>query len=138
VQGLRTVANLSIMAGSAPEFLQASFPTREQAEANMRERVEKDIAGRDANDALYQYDSSRTYNPWSNLEKITAPMVWINSADDFINPPELGLAEKALPRLKTTTYRLIPSSPETRGHSTHTWAKFWKTDLIDLLKRTEK
>jgi homoserine O-acetyltransferase len=126
------------MAGSAPEYLQAQFPTRAQAEANIRERVEKDIASRDANDFIYQFDASRTYNPWPNLEKITAPTVWINSGDDFINPPELGIPEKALPRLSSVTYRLIPSSPDTRGHGTHTWAKFWKDDLTALLQKTQK
>ncbi|OYW81181.1 MAG: hypothetical protein B7Z26_05425, partial [Asticcacaulis sp. 32-58-5] len=138
VQGLRTAAALSVMAGSAPEYLQAQFPTRAAAEANIRERIDRDIASRDANDFIYQFDASRTYDPWPNLEKITAPMVWINSGDDFINPPELGIPEKALPRLKTTTYRLIPSSPDTRGHGTHTWAKFWKDDLTALLKKTER
>ncbi|WP_189485439.1 alpha/beta fold hydrolase [Asticcacaulis endophyticus] len=138
VQGLRTAAALSVMAGSAPEYLQAQFPTRAQAEVNIRERIEKDIASRDANDFIYQFDASRTYNPWPNLEKITAPTVWINSGDDFINPPELGIPEKALPRLSSVTYRLIPSSPDTRGHGTHTWAKFWKDDLTALLKKTQK
>lgn len=138
VQGLRTAAALSVMAGSAPEYFQAQYPTREAAEANVRERINKDIASRDANDFLYQFDSSRTYNPLPGLEKITAPTVWINSADDFINPPELKIPETVLPRLKTVSYRLIPSSPDTRGHGTHTWAKFWKDDLVQLLKKTER
>ncbi|ESQ83865.1 hypothetical protein AEAC466_11085 [Asticcacaulis sp. AC466] len=138
VQGLRTAASLSLIAGSAPEYLQANFPTREKAETYWRARIEADIASRDANDFLYQFDASRNYNPWPDLEKITAPMTWINSADDFINPPELGAPDLALKRLKTVRFRLIPSSPDTRGHGTHTWAKFWKDDLSDLLKRTAK
>ncbi|MBP2159331.1 MULTISPECIES: alpha/beta fold hydrolase [Asticcacaulis] len=138
VQGLRTAAALSVMAGSAPEYFQAQYPTRAAAEANVRERIAKDIASRDANDFLYQFDSSRTYNPLPGLEKITAPTMWINSADDFINPPELKIPETVLPRLKTVTYRLIPSSPDTRGHGTHTWAKFWKADLVRLLRESER
>ncbi|MDV6332749.1 alpha/beta fold hydrolase [Asticcacaulis sp. 201] len=138
VQGLRTAASLSLIAGSAPEYLQTNFPTREKAETYWRARIEADIASRDANDFLYQFDASRNYNPWPDLEKITAPMTWINSADDFINPPELGIPDLALKRLKTVRSRLIPSSPDTRGHGTHTWAKFWKDDLSDLLKRTAK
>lgn len=137
VQGLRTAAALSVMAGSAPEYLQTQFPTREAAEANVRERIEKDIASRDANDFIYQFDASRTYNPLPGLSKISAPTVWINSADDFINPPELGIPEATLPQMKSVKYRLIPSSPDTRGHGTHTWAKFWKADLTALLKETE-
>jgi homoserine O-acetyltransferase len=138
LQGLRTAAALSVIASSAPEYLQAQYPTRPQAEAYWRERIDKNIAATDANDMIYQYDASRNYNPWPGLERITAPMTWINSGDDFINPPELGIPDKAMPRLKTTRFRLIPSSPDTRGHGTHTWAKFWKDDLSDLLKRTEK
>ncbi|ESQ93800.1 alpha/beta fold hydrolase [Asticcacaulis benevestitus] len=137
-QGLRTAAALSVIAGSAPEYLQAQYPTRQQAETYWRERIDKNLASTDANDMIYQYDASRNYNPWPGLERITAPMTWINSGDDFINPPELGITDKALQRLKTTHIRLIPSSPETRGHGTHTWAKFWKDDLSDLLKRTAK
>jgi homoserine O-acetyltransferase len=139
LQGLRTAAALSVIAGSAPEYLQAQYPSRQQAETYWHERIDKNLAAPgDANDMIYQYEASRNYNPWPNLERITAPMTWINSGDDFINPPELGIPDKAMPRLKTTRFRLIASSPETRGHGTHTWAKFWKDDLSDLLKRTGK
>ena len=64
-------------------------------------------------------------------------MTWVNSADDFINPPELGLAEAAAKRLKTTRYVLIPASLQSRGHGTHTHAALWKDELADLLKRSE-
>ena len=100
MQGLRTAAALSVMAGSAPEYFQTQYPTRAAAEANVRDRITRDIASRDANDFIYQFDASRTYNPLPGLKKITAPMVWINSADDFINPPELKIPESVLPRLK--------------------------------------
>jgi homoserine O-acetyltransferase len=64
-------------------------------------------------------------------------MTWVNSADDFINPPDLGIAESAARRMATARFVLIPASPETRGHGTHTWARFWKGELVDLLRRTE-
>lgn len=134
--GLRTASSLSVVAGAAPWFLQDRYPTRDGADGYWAERFERDVSARDANDFLYQLDSSRNYDPSADLEKITAPMTWINSADDFINPPELGLAEASAKRLKTTRYILIPSSPDTRGHSTHTWAKFWKDELIALLDRS--
>ena len=63
--------------------------------------------------------------------------VWVNSADDFINPPEYGIAEAAARRMPTARYVLIPRSADTRGHGTHTWARFWKGHLIELLRRTE-
>jgi homoserine O-acetyltransferase len=77
------------------------------------------------------------YDPSAGLERITAPMTWINSADDFINPPELGLAERFAPRIAGVQYRLVPNSVGGKGHGTHTWAVFWKDDLNALLARSE-
>lgn len=136
VQGVRTASSLSFVAGGAPLNLQKNYPTRDAATAYARERVERDMASRDANDMLYQFESSRTYNPWPNLEKITAPMTWINSADDFINPRNLPYPEQAVKRMPNARFRLIPETDETRGHGTHTWAVNWKADLIDLLARS--
>jgi homoserine O-acetyltransferase len=95
------------------------------------------MKGLDANDMVYQFDSSRNYNPWPGLEKITAPMTWVNSADDFINPRNLDVPAQALKRMKNARFRLIPESDDTHGHGTHTWAKFWKADLIELLERSK-
>ena len=87
---------------------------------------------------IYQFESSRNYNPWPNLGKVTAPMMWVNSADDFINPRNLEVPDQALKRMKKTArFRLIPESTDTRGHGTHTWAKFWKANLSELLARSE-
>ena len=96
------------------------------------------MAALDANDLIYQLESSRNYNPWPNLERITAPVMWINSADDFINPRNLQVPAQALKRMPTARFRLIPETAQTRGHGTHTWAKFWKADLIALLARSER
>ena len=90
----------------------------------------------EANDLIYQLDASRTYDPSKDLEKITAPMTWVNSGDDFINPPELGVAQHEVTRIRQGRFVLIPAGPDTHGHGTHTWAAFWKTDLADLLKRS--
>ncbi|HVL40861.1 MAG TPA: hypothetical protein VM348_01810, partial [Brevundimonas sp.] len=92
----------------------------------------------DANDLWYQVNASHDYDPSSGLERITAPVTWINSADDFINPPELGLSEQFVPRIADVRYRLIPNSVGGKGHGTHTWATFWKDDLIELLARSER
>ncbi|MEA3031918.1 MAG: homoserine O-acetyltransferase/O-succinyltransferase [Sphingomonadales bacterium] len=138
VQGLRTAVSLLQVAGFAPLYLQRTYPTRESAEAYIVDRVERDIATRDANDLIYQLEASRTYNPLPNLERIRTPITWVNSADDFINPPDYGIAEAAARRMPTARYVLIPASAETRGHGTHTWARFWKRELVDLLARTER
>jgi homoserine O-acetyltransferase/O-succinyltransferase len=137
VDGLRTAESILLIVGGAPLYLQKEYPTRESATAYVQQAVEKGIAGLDANDMIYQFDSSRNYNPWPGLEKITAPMMWVNSADDFINPRNLDVPQRAVKRMKNARFRLIPESDDTHGHGTHTWAKFWKADLIELLERSE-
>ncbi len=137
VVGLRAAQNLLFVAGSAPINYQAQYPTRQAASAFAEERVSTALKDLDANDLIYQIDSSRNYNPWPNLERIRVPLTWINSADDFINPRNLDVPQKALKRMTTARFRLIAETPDTHGHGTHTWAKFWKADLISLLARSE-
>jgi homoserine O-acetyltransferase len=137
LQGLRTAVSVLQIASFAPLYLQKAYPTREAADAYIVDRVAKDLPARDANDLIYQLEASRTYNPWPKLERIRVPMTWINSADDFINPADYGIAEDAARRLETGRYILVRATSDTRGHGTHTWAKFWRQELIDLLARTE-
>lgn len=136
-QGLRTAASLLFVAGAAPVYFQAQYPRREAAEAFARERVAASITGTDANDLIYQIDASRTYDPWRLLAAITTPTTWVNSADDFINPRNLDYPQRAVARMRDARFRLIPETADTRGHGTHTAARFWKQDLVDLLRRTE-
>jgi homoserine O-acetyltransferase len=137
VQGLRTAVSILQIAGFAPLYLQKAYPTREAADAYIVDRVAKDLPTRDANDLIYQVEASRNYDPGPKLERIRAPMTWVNSSDDFINPAEYGIAEDSARRLKTGRYILIRATSDTRGHGTHSWAKFWRQELIDLLARTE-
>ena len=90
----------------------------------------------DANDTIYQLDASRNYDPSAGLEKIKAPVMWINSADDFINPPELGIAQAMAPRIPHGRFVLLPITDQTRGHGTHTIAAVWKDYLAQLLKES--
>lgn len=136
-QGLRTAVSLLQVAGFAPLYLHKQYPARDAADAYITERIAADIPRRDANDLIYQLDASRSYNPWPGLERIRVPMVWVNSADDFINPPGYGIAEAAAKRMPTVRYVLIPQSADTRGHSSHSWARLWKDELARLMKRTE-
>jgi homoserine O-acetyltransferase len=135
-QGLRTAASVLVIAGAAPLNYQAQYPTRDAAIAEARRRVAASMSLIDANDAIYQFDSSRNYNPWPNLERITAPIMWINSADDFINPRNFDYPGRAIPRMANARFRLIAETPDTHGHGTHTWAVNWKQDLIELLARS--
>ncbi len=134
-EGLRTAEDLLVIAGSAPLQMQKALPTRDAADKYV-EDSEQTAASLDANDLLYQVNASRNYDPSPQLEKITAPVMWINSADDFINPPELGIAEKESKRLKNGTIVLIPISEQTHGHGTHTWAIVWQSYLKQLLDKS--
>ena len=134
--GLRAAENLLFVAGGAPLYYQAQYPTRVAASRYAEERVASGIKELDANDLIYQLDASRDYNPWPGLERISVPLTWINSADDFINPRNLGVPRQAVKRMPRARFRLIPESAETHGHGTHTWAKFWKADLTALLARS--
>jgi homoserine O-acetyltransferase len=110
-------------------------------QAGTREKADKLVEARlaapqtsDANDFLYQWDSSRDYNPAPGLERIEAALLAINSADDERNPPELGIMERELKRVKNARLYIIPASPTTRGHGTTGAAKFWKDQLQTLLQ----
>ena len=125
-RGLRAALQLLFTAGSAPLVQQRLGPTRDSADAYITRWLDMRFAETDANDLMYQVDASRDYDPSTALDRITAPVLAINSADDFINPPELGLMERLTPRVKRARYVLIPTSERTRGHGTHTAAAVWK------------
>jgi homoserine O-acetyltransferase len=136
--GLRTAVNLLLLAGSAPMAMQVDLASPEAVDNYLTTQMARRVPALDANDLWYQVNASWDYDPSARLERMTAPTVWINSADDFINPPELGLTEQFLPRMANVTYRLVPNAADGKGHGTHTWARFWKDDLVALLARTER
>jgi homoserine O-acetyltransferase len=117
---------------SSPLQMYKQYPTREKADAAF-DRIMEGAMRKDANDTLYQFDSSSDYNPQPELEKITARLIAVNSADDAVNPPELGIMEREIKRVKNGRYVLIPISDETRGHGTHSLPKLWKQYLLELL-----
>jgi homoserine O-acetyltransferase/O-succinyltransferase len=137
-QGLRTALDLLMIAGSAPLYWQKAYPTREAADKELDDYFKARLPGLDANDTLYHVNASRNYDPSPQLEKITAPVMYINSADDFINPPELGIAEREIKNVKNGRFVLLPISDETRGHGTHTRAAVWKQYLAELLERSRR
>jgi len=134
--GLRGAENLLILAGQSAWPMQIAMPKGEQVDAWYPRQIADRLKTAEANDLIYQLEASRTYDPSPDLEKIKAPLTWVNSCDDFINPPELGLAQQNIKRVKGGRFVLIPCRPDTHGHGTHTWASFWKADLADLLKRS--
>ena len=116
---------------------QAIAPTREKADAIVDARLAAPFAA-DANDTLYQWDTSRDYNPALGLERITAPLLAINAADDERNPPETDIMERELKRVRNGSYYLIPVSPDTHGHGTTGFAKFDARQLKAFLEAAPK
>jgi homoserine O-acetyltransferase len=135
-QALRTALDLLLIAGSAPLYMQKTYPSRDAADKDLDDYFKARFAALDANDLLYAVNASRHYDPSPSLEKIIAPVMYINSADDFINPPELGMAEREIRKVKNARFVLIPISDETRGHGTHTKAVLWKQYLAELLEKS--
>jgi homoserine O-acetyltransferase/O-succinyltransferase len=135
---LRTAAEMLWFMSSNPVLRQKEAPTLAKTDEVLDKFVEQIVKTDDANDVLYALEASRDYDPGPNLEKIRAPLVAINSADDLINPPELGILEREIKRVPHGRTVVIPFSDKTRGHGSHTIAALWKDELVKLLKETEK
>ncbi len=136
--GLRSANEMLLIMGSAPLQMQKLYPTREAAEHYVDTTLDRTSAHTDANNLIYYLNASRNYNPEPGLALITAPVLYINSADDFINPPELGLAQTLSQKIPHATFILLPITDGTRGHGTHTVAAIWKQYLVDFMQQTEK
>jgi homoserine O-acetyltransferase/O-succinyltransferase len=134
-RGLTAALDVLLLMGSSPLQWHKSAPTRAAADAFLDEQLARRYASTDANDMLYAFDASRDYDPSRTLEKIRAPLLAINSADDVINPPELGLMEALMPRVARGRYVLIPTGPETRGHGTHSLPAVWDAHLRSFLEQ---
>jgi homoserine O-acetyltransferase len=131
---LRTAAEMLWFMSSNPVLRQKDAPTLAKTDEVLDKFVKQIIQADDANDVLYALDASHDYDPGPSLEKIHAPLLAINSADDLINPPELGILEREIKRVPNGRAKVIPLSDKTRGHGSHTVATLWKDDLIQLLR----
>ena len=135
-QALRTALDFLLIAGAAPIPMQKALATRDAADKYLDDYFHARFAALDANDLLYQVNASRNYDPSQQLSKIKAQVMYINSGDDFINPPELGIAEREIKKVQSAKFVLIPASENTHGHGTHTWAELWKQYLAELLEKS--
>ena len=135
---LRTAIEMLWLMSSNPVLRQAAAPTLAQADQVIDSYVEENLATHDANDMLYAIEASHDYDPGPGLEKIQAPLLAVNSADDLINPPELGILEREIKRVPNGRAIVIPYSERTRGHGSHTEAALWKDQLLELLKSPER
>jgi homoserine O-acetyltransferase/O-succinyltransferase len=136
-RGLRAALYILMLMGSSPLQMQKSYPARDAADKYLDDWLKARIATADANDMLYQFDASRNYDPSSALDTIKARVVAINSADDIINPPELGVAEREIKKVKGARFILLPITDQTRGHGTHSVPVVWKQYLAELLEASE-
>jgi homoserine O-acetyltransferase/O-succinyltransferase len=130
---LRTAEEMIYLMGSSALIRQRDMPTLAAADTRLDEAMAAALKEDDANDVLYQIEASRDYDPGPDLEKIRAPLFAVNSADDLINPPELGILEREIRRVPKGRAVVVPQSPDTRGHGTHTIAKVWRQYLQELL-----
>src|SRR2546430_5337200 len=135
---LRTAAEILWFMSSNPVLRQKDAPTLAKTDEVLDKFIEQILKVDDANDVLYALEASRDYDPGPNLEKIRAPLLAINSADDLINPPELGILEREIKRVPHGRAIMIQMSDKTRGHGSHTVAALWKDELVKLLKESEK
>jgi len=132
IHGLEAAQYGLTMMTSSPLQMHKQYPTREKTDAGFEKLMQTSLE-KDANDMLYQFASSTDYNPEPELEKIKARLIAVNSADDEVNPPELGIMERCIQRVKNGRYVLIPTSDQTRGHGTHSVAKLWKQYVVELV-----
>ena len=135
---LKTAAQMLWLVGSNPQRRQREAPTRADADRVIDAYVANYVKTNDANDILYALEASQDYDPSPGLERITRPLLAINSADDIVNPPELEILERGITRVPKGRAVVIPLSDRTAGHGTHTLAAVWKHYLVELLKGTER
>ncbi|HXY70584.1 MAG TPA: alpha/beta fold hydrolase, partial [Gemmatimonadales bacterium] len=136
--GLAAALQLLWVMSSAPVVQQRAAPTRDSADAAIRRWRAGAERAYDANDVWYAFDASREYDPSTALDRIRAPLLAINSADDFINPPELGIMDSLIRRVPRGRYVLIPIGPLTRGHGTHTVAAAWQAEFAPFVAELER
>jgi len=132
-RGLAAAIQILLLMGSSPLQWHKTAPTRDSADNFLAEQMSRRLAAADANDMLYQFDASREYDPAPELDKVSAPVLAINSADDLINPPELGLMERLMPHVRRGRYLLLPTTDQTRGHGTHSLPILWQKYLQKFL-----
>jgi homoserine O-acetyltransferase len=136
--GLRTAEQMLFLMGSNPVLRQQQMPDLAKSDTVFDAAVADSLRAADANDVLYQLEASHDYDPAPGLEKIRAPLLAINFADDLINPPELGILEREIKRVPHGRALVIPVTPLSRGHGTHTVAAVWKEHLAELLRSSAR
>jgi homoserine O-acetyltransferase len=137
-RGMASALGFLLMATSVPLQWQQQFPTRAEADAWLADQIATRMRTTDANDTIYHFRASEDYDPSPHLDRITAPLLAINSADDFVNPPELSMMERLMSRVKHGRFVLVPISEATRGHGTHSRPEVFGPYLAEFLEQTRR
>lgn len=135
---MRTVAGIMLLIGRGPLDFYRENPTREQADVALDRAENNGMTNLDGNNTIYAFEASRNYDPSTKLDQIKAAVMFVNSGDDPINPPEMPFAEEQIKKVKRGKFVLIPTGEQTRGHGTHSLPVVWKQYLEELLKETER
>ena len=136
-QGLKTAIDMLVVMGSSALQMQKLYPSRDEVDAYFHKTQAAYMNTLDANDFLFQFNSSRNYDPSKGLEKIKVPVMAVNSADDFINPPELEIMPREIKRVAKGKFVMLPITDETRGHGTHSLPAIWSKYLAELLEESQ-
>ncbi|CAL5865913.1 uncharacterized protein PFLUO_LOCUS119 [Penicillium psychrofluorescens] len=136
VHGLKAALYSLTWMKSIPLQWQEECPDRESADTFLQNQISTALRDADANDMLYYVSASADYDPRPLLGEIKAPLLAINSADDQVNPPELGILEEGIKKVAKGRSIVLPISNKTRGHGTHTYAALWKDELVKLLEES--
>lgn len=137
-RGLASAIGFLMMATSTPLQWQKQYPTTAAADKFVADQVASRMKNTDANDMLYYYHAIEDYNPEPHLSEITSPLLAINSADDFVNPPELPMMQSLIKKVPHGRFILLPITDETRGHGTHSLPAIWGGELLKFLKEIEQ
>jgi homoserine O-acetyltransferase/O-succinyltransferase len=137
-KGMANALGFLLMATSTPRLWQKDFGSAAAADRWLADQIASRMKTTDANDTIYHFRASEDYDPSPHLEKITAPLLAVNSADDFVNPPEMPMMESLIGRVKRGRFVLIPASDETRGHGTHSRPQVFGPHLAEFLRAIEK
>jgi homoserine O-acetyltransferase len=132
-RGMASAIGFLLMATSVPLQWQKQYPTAEAADKFLADQIASRTKSTDANDMIYYFRASEDYDPSTHLEKITAPLLAINSADDFVNPPELPMMQSLIARVKNGRFILLPTTDATRGHGTHSLPAIWGSHVREFL-----
>ncbi len=133
-RGMASALGFLLIATSTPMQWQKQWPTAAAVDQWLADQIATRMKTTDANDTIYHFRASEDYDPSAHLREITAPLLAINSADDFVNPPEMPMMQALISQVRHGRFVLLPATAATRGHGTHSLPEVWGGHLAAFLK----